>query len=151
MIHTRQATLLDMLLIAPLSVRYAEEADTKSNPVQQDYALQSAAQTIMMEDGCLLLVFDDNKLVGFLWGFCCPLPWNPAKMAMDTILYVEPEYRGSRAAYKLVQGWEAWAKEKGATHVQLSVASGIHEEQTAEFYQRLGYSHVGTEYRKEVT
>uniref|UniRef100_A0AAU6W040 Aminoglycoside acetyltransferase n=1 Tax=Pseudomonas phage Ulina01 TaxID=3138549 RepID=A0AAU6W040_9CAUD len=151
MIRTRQATLLDMLLIAPLADRYSKEANTKGFPVELDYSLQQAAATIMMDDGCFLIVFDDNEAVGFLWGFCCALPWNPAKLAMDTLLYVEPHYRGSRAGYKLVKAWEEWARERGATSVQLSVASGIHEDKTAEFYQRMGYNHIGTEYRKELT
>lgn len=151
MIHVRAATLLDILLIAPLADRYSKEADTKGYPVELDYSLQQAAHTIMMEGGVLLMVFDDQRAIGFLWGFCCPLPWNPAKLAMDTLLYVEPEYRGSRAAYKLVKEWELWARMQGATCAQLSVASGIHEEKTGEFYQRMGYNHIGTQYRKELT
>lgn len=150
MMYTRQAHLLDMLLIAPLAARYAEEVKTHSEfPVILDYSLDMVARTILT-GGCFLIVFDNQKPVGFLWGFCCAMPWNPAKLAMDTLLYVEPEYRGSRAAFKLVQAWELWAREQGATSVQLSVASGIHEERTASFYQRMGYNHIGTEYRKEL-
>lgn len=147
---TRQATLLDMLLIAPLASRYAQEANTKGFPVELDYSLQQAALTVMNDDGCFLIVFDGSEAVGFLWGFCCQLPWNPTKLAMDTLLYVEPQYRGSRAGYMLVRAWESWAQERGAKAVQLSVASGIHEEKTGEFYQRMGYTHIGTEYRKEL-
>lgn len=151
MIHTRQATLLDLLLIAPLAARYSKEADTKGFPVILDYSLNQAALTILNDDGCFIIVFDDQRAIGFLWGFCCALPWNPAKLAMDTLLYVEPEYRGSRAGYKLVKEWELWARMRGASHVQLSIASGIHEEKTGEFYQRMGYTHAGTDYRKELT
>ncbi|AWD90613.1 aminoglycoside acetyltransferase [Pseudomonas phage Njord] len=151
MMKVRQATLLDMLIIAPLAANYAAEVKTHSEyPVILDYSLEQAAKTILM-GGCFLIVFDNHKPVGFLWGFCCAMPWNPAKLAMDTLLYVEPDYRGSRAGYKLVMAWEAWAREQGATSVQLSVASGIHEERTASFYQRMGYTHIGTEYRKELT
>lgn len=151
MIKTRQATLLDLLVLAPLAHRYANEAGKHSNfPVDLEHTLQNAAKTIQREDGCFLVAFDGNEPVGFIWGFCTALPWSKAKLAYDTILYVVPEKRKTRVGFKLMQGWYGWAKEQGAVEVQISIASGIHEEETENFFKKLGYSPVGSQFRMEV-
>ena len=147
----RQATLLDLLIITPLGSRYTEEAlGHKNYPLDIDACIHNAASTILSDNGCFLLAFDDNKNpVGFLWGHAHALPWSKAKLAFDTILYVIPEKRKSSAGYKLMKSWEEWAKEKDAVEVQISIASGIHEDETTSFYKRLGYSYIGKQFRKE--
>jgi len=104
----------------------------------------------MREDSVILLAFSDSIPAGFLWGGCYEIPWSDKKLAMDTLLYVKPEFRGTKAGWLLMLAWERWAKEQGAVEVQISIASGIHEERTGSFYERLGYTKTGTQYRKEV-
>lgn len=152
MIKVRQATLLDLLTFAPLAQRYADEAGGHSNfPVDIEHTLQNAAITVQQEDGCLLLAYSDNEPVGLLWGWSHPLPWSKAKLAYDTILYVVPEKRKSAVGVRLMKAWEEWAKEQGAVEVQISIASGIHEEETCRFYERMGYSYIGQQFRKELS
>ncbi|QHB42712.1 hypothetical protein [Vibrio phage VP-HS15] len=151
MIKVRQATLLDLLAFAPLAHQYAEEAAKHNNfPVDIEHTMQNAAITVQNEDGCLLLAYDDNEPVGLLWGWCHALPWSKARLAFDTILYVVPEKRKTSVGYKLMKAWEAWADARGAVEVQISIASGIHEEETEGFFKKLGYSYVGCQFRKQV-
>lgn len=151
MIKVRQATLLDLLLLAPLAERYASEAQGHSNfPLDLEFCLQNAAATIMNDSGCLLVAFDGNTAVGLLWGHASPLPWSKAQLAFDSILYVVPEKRKSFVGYRLMQAWEQWAKSRGAVEAQISIASGIHEEATLSFYKRLGYKYIGQQLRKEI-
>lgn len=150
MIKIRQATLLDLLTFAPLGIRYAEEAEGHDNfPIDLEHTMQQAAVTIMSDSGCFLLAYDDNNPVGFIWGHSRSLPWSKAKLAFDSILYVVPEKRKSSVGYKLMKAWESWAKESGAVEVQISIASGIHEEESCNFFKKLGYSYIGQQYRKE--
>lgn len=150
MIKVRQATLLDLLTLAHLGERYGSEAKKHSNfPVNIEHTLKQAAMTIQREDGCFLVSYDGDTPVGFMWGWVVTLPWSESKLAIDNVLYVVPEYRKTSVGYRLMQAWEKWAKDSGAAEVQISVASGIHEEETASFYKRLGYSLTGTQYRKE--
>ena len=147
----RQATMLDLLALAPLAERYGNEAAKHSNfPVDLEHTLQNAAKTILAEDGCFLVCYRDNQPVGFLWGWCNSLPWSKARLAFDTILYVVPEMRKSRIGYTLMQEWDAWAKEHQAVEVQISIASGIHEDESISFFKKLGYSYVGSQFRKQV-
>lgn len=151
MISVRQATLLDLLVFAPLAGRYAEEAKKHDNyPLDIEHTIANAGRTVISEDGCLLLAYLDNEPVGLLWAHCHSLPWSKSKLAFDTILYVVPEHRKSRAGYKLMKHYEVWSKGRGAVECQISIASGITEEATINFYNRLGYYLVGSQYRKEL-
>ena len=147
----RKATLLDLLGFIPLGEAYHKEAQNHGNfPLSLDQTLQNAARAIMCEDSVILLAFSDGDPAGFIWGGSYALPWSDKKLAMDTLLYVKPEHRGTKVSFLLMQAWEKWAKESGAVEVQISIASGIHEDKTCQFYQRLGYHHTGTQYRKEI-
>lgn len=148
---TRRANLLDIITIAPLAVDYSKEAQKHDEfPFDLEYSMNQIA-TSMLNGGAVFLVFDSsNEVVGLLWGFCSYMPWCKRKIASDVILYVKPEYRGTRAAYDLCRAYEQWAIDEGAVAIQLSIASGIHEEVTGRFYTRLGYNMIGTQYRKEL-
>jgi len=147
----RQATLLDLLLITPLAELYVKEAKQHDQyTFDLQTSLHNASSTIMSEDGCFLVAIDKGLVVGFLWGHAANLPWSRKILAFDTILYVRPDKRKySSAGYKLMKHWEQWAKERGAEEVQISIASGIHEEDTLKFYKKLGYHYIGTQLRKE--
>lgn len=149
-IKIRQATLLDLLSLAPLAQAYAQEAEGHDNhPFDLEAALNSTALTILSEDGCFLLAHKGNEVVGFLWGHSHALPWSKTKIAFDTMLYVTPSSRKTSVAYRLLKEWEVWAKEHGAIEVQISIASGIHEDSSVSFFRKMGYSYIGRQYRKE--
>lgn len=147
----RQATLLDLLPLARLGQLYSEEAQGHHNfPFDLELCLKNAALTIMEDNGCFLVAFDGAVPVGFLWGSARSLPWSKELLAFDTILYVVPAKRKTSAGLRLMQYWEKWASEKGAVEVQISIASGIHEDSTTSFYKKLGYHYIGQQYRKEI-
>lgn len=150
MITVRLATLLDLLTITPLALCYAEEAKGHDNfPFDIEIAMKNAALTIADKDGCFLVAHSDKEPVGFLWGHARNLPWSDARLAFDTILYVKPERRKSKIALELMRAWEEWAKVNNAKEVQISIASGIHEDSSVSFFKKLGYSYIGQQFRKE--
>lgn len=151
MIAIRQATLLDLLPLARLGQMYSEEAQGHNNfKFDLELCLKNAALTIMDECGCFLVAFDKNVPVGFLWGSARSLPWSKELLAFDTILYVTPNKRKTSVGLKIMREWEKWASDKGAAEVQISIASGIHEDSTTSFYKKLGYHYIGQQYRKEI-
>lgn len=146
----RQATMLDLINLAPLGIEYAQEAKGHGSfEFDLETALRNAGTTLLGDTGCIQLVHSGSSLAGFLWGHASSLPWSKSILAYDTILYVKPEHRGSKAAYLLMKAWEEWAKSKGAAEVQISIASGIHEEKSISFFKKLGYSYIGQQFRKE--
>lgn len=59
-------------------------------------------------------------------------------------LVVEDEYRGNRIGEMLVGAAESWARRRGCTAVRL--LSNVVRERAHEFYRRLGYDVLKTEY-----
>ena len=148
----RQATLLDLLTLAPLAVSYGDEAlGHDSFPFDLEHCLSNMATSILDDESCLLIAVHDGKPLGCIWGSARALPWSKAKLAFDTILYVIPEKRKTSVGYKLMQAWEQWATEHDAVEVQISIASGIHEDSSVSFFKKLGYHYIGQQFRKEVT
>lgn len=89
------------------------------------------------------LAIEDNKIIGSIGGAVIPYFFSTRKKAGDLGFYVEPEYRGSRAAIKLVNALESWAKEKGVEDLYLGQTTGVDVDKTRDFYERLGYKVVG--------
>lgn len=147
----RQATLLDLLPLAPLALDYSKEAQGHHKfKIDMETCMTNAALTIVDDDGCFLVVYVDKEPVGFLWGTARALPWCKEKIAFDTILYVIPAKRKTSVAYKLMKAWEQWAKLRNTVSVQISIASGIHEDDSIKFFNKMGYSYIGQQFRKEI-
>jgi GNAT superfamily N-acetyltransferase len=110
-----------------------------------DAKLDVAAMYEMLQypDVVYFLAIDDNKIVGFIGGVSHKYFFSSRQRVSDLGFYVEPEYRGSRAAIKLAKALEAWAKEKGVEDIYLGQTTGIEVDKTRNFYERLGYKVVG--------
>ena len=87
--------------------------------------------------------FDDNKLIGFISGMHQEYFFSSNKKVSDLGFYILPEYRGSRAAIKLLKELENWAKSFGVEDLYLGQTTAINIEKTQKFYERLGYKTVG--------
>ncbi len=146
----RSAHMLDLLPIALLAERYANEVETmKNHPLHIQTLMEGLAATILT-GGYLKVLEVDGKIVGGLWGILANQPWSNAKFAQDMIILVDKGHRNGNGLL-LIRDWIKWAKEKGATEVYLSTASGIETERFIRLTERLGFSPVGHGFRKELT
>lgn len=89
------------------------------------------------------LAIDNDKIVGFMAAMLHEYFFSSRKRVSDLGLYVLPEYRGSRAALKLVKSLETWAKQTGADDLHLGQTTAVDIDKTRQFYERLGYKTVG--------
>ena len=89
------------------------------------------------------LAIDNDKIVGFMAAMVHEYFFSNRKRVSDLGLYVLPEYRGSRAALKLVKSLETWAKQTGADDLHLGQTTAVDIDKTRQFYERLGYKTVG--------
>ena len=110
-----------------------------------DAELDVAALYKMLQspDVVYFLAIDDGKIAGSIGGVAHKYFFSSRLRVSDLGFYVEPEYRGSRAAIKLVRALESWAKERGIEDIYLGQTTGIEVEKTQQFYERLGYKIVG--------
>jgi GNAT superfamily N-acetyltransferase len=95
---------------------------------------------------CRLVAELDGKLIGALLGTANTLWFVPAMVAVVLAWWVEPEHRGGMAAGRLLEGFEAWAREQGCV---TAFVSDRHIE-APDYLQRLGYTAVERQHAKEL-
>jgi GNAT superfamily N-acetyltransferase len=93
----------------------------------------------------LVLVADvDGEPVGMLVMFVFAHPLTGEQIASELCWWMEPEFRSSRLALKLLRDGEAWAKKQGAAVIEMIAPN----ERVAEFYGHMGYERTDVHYRK---
>jgi N-acetylglutamate synthase-like GNAT family acetyltransferase len=132
----RQATLTDIDKIMILANKMAK--DTVFTSVDR-----SRIEKLLTLPTVLSLVAESKEIIGFICGSLNEQFFTKQKFASDMALYVEPEHRGSSAAYRLVKAFEKWANEQGASHIWLGQSVGQNIDETKDFYNRLGYTLSG--------
>lgn len=91
-----------------------------------------------------------GKLIGFMIALAAPMIFSTDKAAYEMGLYVIPRYRGTRAAWKLYTNFESWARSVSCRFSISGVSTGVDTAIRSRFYERLGYSHAGPSFRKEL-
>lgn len=72
-------------------------------------------------------------------------PWySEERMGTEYVLYVRPQFQGSRAALMLVKAWAAWCLDSGALQLRPGTSAG--SAAADRLYQALGFERVGTLY-----
>lgn len=147
----RTATEFDALVALQMGEAYVQETGHYVDiPYDANLAVGNMLLAIHDPRQLFLIAVDSSgEAVGMLWAFCGPaLPWSPAPVAVDQIVYVDPKKRGSKHGIELIQEYEKWAVNMGAVEVRLSIASGIHEDKSGKLYEKLGYDRLGSQFRR---
>lgn len=101
----------------------------------------------------------DNPLVfakvivgkGFIVAMAAPSFLNPTKIqAQELAWYVEPEFRGTSTAIKLMKMYEAEALSRGCKEIGMVCLEALNPESTGRIYEKLGYNKHETHFIKEV-
>lgn len=146
----RPATIADIPWLIEAGAHAQQEA-----PHYADLPTSSADQykrlvgVLQFPDAVCIRVVEDHT--GFLCGALEPAVWFQTMYAVQNLLWVHPDHRGTRRAWRLVGAFEQWAREHGATRIINGVSSGVAEERTGRFYQKMGYLPMGPSFYKELT
>lgn len=120
-------------------------------PFEEDVVRFYASQSIDTP-GHFMTIFvcvtEDGRIIGYLVAHFAPYLFCRQFTAEQEVIYVLPEYRGSRAAMMLMSHFERWARMKGALEVYAGVANGFNAERTTKFFEKLGFTDVGHYLRK---
>ena len=95
---------------------------------------------------CLLMQNTEGVLVGCLIGVIEEYFFTNDKSANSILIWVEPSYRGSGAAIKMLDAFKQWAMKKNAKEINLSVSSGIRMATTDRFFRKCGFVQTGGNY-----
>jgi GNAT superfamily N-acetyltransferase len=97
----------------------------------------------LLPNGVVFLAELDSKLIGFIAGMTQRYFFSDRQKSTDMGFYVLPEYRGSRAALRLIHAFEEWSIEKGVDDICIGQTTAVDIEKTQKFYTHLGYKTVG--------
>ena len=103
---------------------------------------------IAYERGVVILAEDRGRLLGLYIGMCTPVFFSPDMVATDVLMYVLPDERRGQVGRKLVDAFEAWAREQGARQIRPGVSIGGNIEAPAKLYHAAGYQTSGYNFVK---
>ena len=133
----REARLADVESVLPL----VEEFVT-SFAVDRD-AFRTSFQKLIVDDSALVLVVETGgSLVGYCLGFVHGTFYANGPVAWLEEIMVQAEHRRSGLGGRLMEAFEAWAKQKGA------ILSALSTRRAARFYEAIGYEESATYYRR---
>lgn len=141
----RSAVEDDRLALFKLAVRMHAETDFRHIRISPGKVLSNLGVWIHSPTGLMLVAERDGHVCGFFAGKCTQPWYSDDVCAVEDCFYVEPEARGSRAAYLLVRQFLQWSRDVGARHVRAGISSGAGEA-GARLYEHFGLKHMGGNY-----
>ena len=94
---------------------------------------------LLMQTGAVLVEEEAGAIRGSLWGLMAPLWFTASRVAAEMALWVVPEHRGQGVAAILINAFEQWGKENGASYVSMTDLSIGGSYPAGEMFDRLGY------------
>lgn len=86
---------------------------------------------------------------GFIVGMVAPSFLHPGRLQCSELAwYVEPEYRGTSVALRLMKMYEQHAKDNGCYYVSMVCLEKLNPEATGKIYEKLGYNRLENHYRR---
>ena len=144
----RPATIDDLPAILELGGRMHMESRFRNLPF--DLTKVAGVFSSLIEGAGLVLVAEmHGRVVGGIAAMVVEHWFSTVKVAQDFALFIEPEHRGSMLAVRLLARYEAWAREQGATAVEMGINTGVHVEQTAKLFELRGFRQVAVLMAKE--
>lgn len=92
--------------------------------------------------GFAAVTVEGDELSGVMLGDIVEPWYGTHRMAVEHVLYVRPQFQGSRAALMLARAWIHWGMELGAT--QLRPGTAATSEAADRLYVSLGFERAGT-------
>jgi len=140
MLRVRRATEDDRLNLFKLCIQMHQETDFQAVALNPEKVINSLG--LWINGNLSLVVVKDSDIVGMLFA-SVNTPWfSDERYATEDILYVTPEYRGTRAGYLLVRGFMDWVKQTGVKHVRAGVSTGTGPA-AERLYRHFGMSYMG--------
>lgn len=147
--HAEAGDILPLLQLA--EAYYSEATEWDWFELDGDVLYQNMVAAIAVPDHCLLVAYENGKLVGGIWGALLPQVMTRATLARDLFLYVYPEHRDYWTANALVDAFESWARDNGCAAVAVGANSNIRDNRGARtLYRRRGYKGLGEDFIKPI-
>lgn len=121
-----------------------EYAEHRSRALFQAYMDGVGNPTFFVAEG------RGRKLVGFVMARWLRFDYRDGFYAQQSVLYVSPENRGSRASVLLMKFFIAWSQRIGAAAILGGNDNRFKSERTAKFLEHFGFEQTGIFLRKRL-
>jgi GNAT superfamily N-acetyltransferase len=115
-------------------------------PFVHEYARRLFLAHLESKDGCAIVHDVDGVAQGLLLAAAFEHAFGPVRLAKETLWWIEPSHRGGTAAVRMLDVYEAWAKERGCAYA--GMAGMGDEPHVAKLYGRRKYIHVESHFLK---
>lgn len=142
----------DALKILELGFQMHQESRYKSRPYNREmiWAYLNATKTLPQDYFIVYNKEKDDSINAFFLMKKNVQHFSGEAVACDMGIYVSPEKRGSSIFFKMLRAVESWAKTSECTRIVLYSSAGINSEQTKHLFPKLGYTHFGYIFDKEI-
>lgn len=100
--------------------------------------------------GEIFVVLHNDKIVGIAVAEICEYFFCHKRFVSDILIYVVPQWRGSRAFFYLVRALEQYTKAQGLAELVLSVSNPADIASASKYYTALGFAPRGQAFVKEL-
>lgn len=146
----REGTIEDLKELLELGLLYWKEGNMQAAPYDRGVYAGQLLSCLTSDSQLLLVTEQGGRVVGFCLAELIHPIFSAASIVDVRLLYLLPSNRGGYSGPGMIKAVTRWAKANEAVYVQLGITSGINTKKTERLYTKLGYEHVGSEYRKEV-
>jgi GNAT superfamily N-acetyltransferase len=145
----RPATYSDIPRILELGVIMHATTDYSTLNYDQERAGQFM-YSLIAGAGVVFLAEVDGVVVGGIAGALGQQWFNDDLYAYEIALFIDPASRSGITAVKLVKAFMAWAKLRGAKHVEAGITTGRGVDGISQFYQSLGFKSEHPMFKMEI-
>ena len=145
MSQIRFATVADIPELVQLGKEAHAETIQASLPFSSDRLTHqfNACLSPIKQNYCVLIAEADNVIVGGIWGYVAQHYFSESWVATEYMFYVQPSFRGSPVAVRLLHAFRKWAENRGASEVMICMTTGIDVERFDRFLRRMKFNYVG--------
>lgn len=97
---------------------------------------------------CLIAEADDGAAAGFLMASASTYHLGDFKVATELAFWIGEAHRGGRAAFRMLESYEAWAHKQGCVMVDMVALAD--NPRAGQLYERRNYRQAETHYLKRL-
>lgn len=140
----RAATAQDIPALVALGARmHAESPRFRRLKFSPEKLTQTLNAVMVNPLGLLWVAEVDGEVVGVAMGIAFEHWCSTDLVATDMAIFVDEQHRGGILAARLVRRFITWMDDTGAVLKTAGVSTGVHADQTALLYERLGMRRFG--------
>lgn len=91
---------------------------------------------------CLMIVEEQEQIVGMLAGVAFPNYFSAKMQAQEMFWFIDEDYRCAGFGKALLGEFEKWAVSKGATELAMVALTSLNLNEVTKLYESLGYREI---------